>query len=354
MFRKVKAAVFHSKTPSTPRLPAQPSSSSTLCRIQWLCLLLAASLGYAVFWAGLIRKLPHPINPLTACEAQSRFDPSKIFLAGYTSTARRLAADSSFVEVSGPLAAKADWTLCKWAHVDKMTPFYNQADAQDPMHRSTSTMLDMLDALSAEVGTVTVARSGVALGVYRDQRRLTCDSDLDLWLVAKDEDLHAVYEALRRIVPKYGGGNYTLADLETFSSIYYDRRMALGRIEHAVDGNKVDFELVTAGFTQDPTLNQAYLDRCGVSVAGLFGKLCWSRHGGRTTSVAAFSDMPTYLAAMYGPGYGSPVLGHYAQRCTIQVHTPRDFLRWWPLRLLRGWLELQPAIDLVDPLDSQH
>jgi hypothetical protein len=304
-----------------------------------------------VFWAGMLRKLPHTINQLTECEAKCRFDPQRVFRAGYASTARRLLEDPRFVEVSGPADQRASWTLCRWAQPDLMTPYINDADEADPMYQSTATLLDMLDELALERGTVTVARSGVALGVYRDQRRLSCDSDLDLWIIAKDGDLHNVYEALRRIVPKYGT-NYSLADLERFSSIYYDSRMALGRIEHAPDGNKIDFELMTEGFALNSVLDSAYMERCGVSVRKLFSKLCWSRHGGRTRSVAAFSDMTTYLTSMYGPDFDKPAVGHYDQRCTIQVHTPKEILRWWPFRLLRWWLELQPAIDLDDPLDS--
>ena len=356
VFRRASAYVQPAVKPPPTSVGSRPFTQHTsqssgqrlLCKVIGKLLLVGA---FVLFWAGMLRKLPDRIEEMTECEAACRHDPNKVFMTGYTIVNRRHLEDPNFVEVSGPFSERHQWTLCKWAQVKMMTPYYNAVDASDPKHESTQRLLDILDEVSAEAGAVVVGRNGVALGIYRDQRRTSCDADLDVWIIAKDGELLKVYDALRRIVPKYGK-NFTFVDREGFSGWYYDPRMMIGRIEHPADGNKVDFELLSDSFTKDPDLDKTFVDRCGVSVRSLFSNMCWGRHENRTSSIASFSDLRSYLTVMYGPLFEQPILAHYDQKCSIQVHTPRALLRWWPFRLIRGWLELQPAVDLIDPLDT--
>jgi hypothetical protein len=304
---------------------------------------------YILFWAGMVRKLPDKIFPETPCEAACRHDPRKVVLSGEAMVRRQLAADTTFVERSGPVSQKALWTLCHWAAPSAMTPFYNSADAHDPRHQSTTLLVDLLAELEAGTGAVAVVRSGAALGAYRDQRRTSCDSDLDVWIVVPHGQVQPTLAALTALVarrPALLGIN----NVQAFARVYYDPRMTIGRIWHIPDGNHIDFEIITEGFTQDPLLDAAYRRRCNISTQRLFASLCRCRYGNRT-SMAAFSDMRPYLAAMYGADFELPILAHYDQRCTVQVHYPRAFLRSPPMRWLRSWLEMHPAFDLVDPLD---
>ena len=324
------------------RIIVSAPSGLTKWRLFLLCV-------YCFFWAGMVRKLPDIIYPETPCEAACRHDPRKVVLSAEASTARRLLADPSFVEISGPVSQRKSWSLCAWAAPALMTPYYNSVDESDTKHQSSLVLLDLLAELEARTGAVTVARSGAALGVYRDQRRTSCDSDLDVWIVVPDGKVEDTMDTLRSM-SQARPDLYEWNNIQTFSRIYYDPRMMIGRIRYLPDRNKIDFEIVTESFVQDPLLDEAFLARCNVSMKRLFTHLCRCRFGNRTT-LAAFSDMPPYLTAMYGHDFEMPILAHYDQRCTIQVHYPRAFFRWWPMRWIRSWFELHPAFDLVDPLD---